>query len=39
LKPQTSDFPTNMKSVLDPGKPQKYKYPGAEEIEKQGKIK
>jgi hypothetical protein len=38
-KPATADFPTIMKSVLDPGKPQKYKYPDVKQVQRQGEIK
>jgi hypothetical protein len=38
-KPATADFPTILKSVLDPGKPQKYKYPDAQQVQRQGEIK
>jgi hypothetical protein len=38
-KPATADFPTILKSVLDPGKPQKYKYPDAKQVQRQGEIK
>jgi hypothetical protein len=33
----TADFPTILKSVIDPGKPQKY--PAAERIQKQAEMK
>jgi hypothetical protein len=39
LKPASEDFPTILKSVLDPGIRRKYQYPGTEEIKKQGEIK
>jgi hypothetical protein len=38
-KPDTSDFPTNLKSVLDPTPPGKYKPPDSKQVRSHGKKK